>query len=133
VIGRQPSILITDDDRNFREAIRDVLEPHGFRTLLARDGEEALSILRVAPIHIVLTDMHMPRLTGLEMIRRVHQMRGLLPCILMSAEADDTLVREAQEAQAFTVLPKPISGRAILNTVGFALRRNYGWRCLPQS
>lgn len=131
MIGSHPSILITDDDRELRETLAEVLEPQGFRTLLAENGEQALRLVRVEPVHVALMDMHMPRLTGLETIRLVKQIRALLPCILMSAKADERLVQQAQQAQAFTVLPKPLSGRTIVQTVSFALRRNYGWRCLP--
>lgn len=131
MIGQFPSILITDDDRELRETLAEVLEPQGFRTLLAADGEQALRVVQAEPVHVVLMDMHMPRLTGLETIRLVKQIRALLPCILMSAKADERLVLQAERVQAFTVLPKPLTGRTIVQTVNFALRRNYGWRCLP--
>ena len=80
-----PSILITDDDLDFRETLRIVFEPRGFRTLLASNGEEALAIVQSQPVHLLLLDMHMPKLTGLETIRRVKQFQLRLPCILISA------------------------------------------------
>ncbi|HEX4148772.1 MAG TPA: response regulator, partial [Pirellulales bacterium] len=63
MIAHHYSILITDDDPSFRETLRSVFEPRGFRTLLAGDGEEALRIVERDEIHLVLLDMHMPRLT----------------------------------------------------------------------
>ena len=66
-----PSLLITDDDRDFRETLRDVFEPRGFHTVLASDGVEALEIVRTREIHLVLIDMHMPRLSGMEAIDRI--------------------------------------------------------------
>ena len=66
-----PSLLITDDDRDFRETLSEVFDRRGFRTLLASDGEQALDIARRETVHLLLTDMHMPRLTGLETIRRI--------------------------------------------------------------
>ena len=57
---RPYSILITDDDRDCRETLRDIVEPQGFRTLLASSGEEALDIVHGEPVHLVLLDMHMP-------------------------------------------------------------------------
>ncbi len=131
MIGEFPSILIADDDRELRETLAEVLAPQGFRTLLAEDGAQALRLVRVEPVHVVLMDMHMPELTGLETIRLVKQIRVLLPCILMSAKADERLVEAAEQARAFMVLPKPISRHLVLQTVTFALRRSYGWRCLP--
>jgi CheY-like chemotaxis protein len=112
-----PSILITDDDRGFRETLRYVLEPRGYRTLLAGDGEEALEIVRDQPIDLLLLDMHMPKLTGLEVLRRVKQWKSQIPCILMSADADEVLIQQARLAQAYSVLSKPISRQRITWTI----------------
>ena len=90
-----PSILITDDDLDFRETLRGVLEPRGFRTFLAGDGEEALRIVHSEDVHVVLLDMHMPKLTGLETIRQLKQFKSRLPCILLSAGLDDLLIRQS--------------------------------------
>jgi len=122
-----PSILITDDDRDFRETLRGVFEPEGFHTVLAENGDEALDIVRRQEIHLIVLDMHMPRLTGLETLRLLKQFKRMLPCILLSAEADDTLVEQALEADAFSFLPKPVSRLEITATVHFALHRTYNW------
>src|SRR5947209_8552581 len=78
------SILITDDDRGCREALRDIVEPQGFRTLLASCGEEALDIAQGEEVHLALLDMHLPTLTGLEVLTLLRQMREL-PVILVTA------------------------------------------------
>jgi len=129
MILQHPSILITDDDASLRETLREVFEPQGFRTLQAGDGQEALDMLQHGEeIHVMLLDMHMPRLTGLETIRLVKQLRAGLPCILMSACADESLIREALSAQAYTVLTKPVTRRGVLDNVGQALEKAYDWR-----
>jgi CheY-like chemotaxis protein len=123
-----PSILITDDDSTFRETLRGVFEPIGFHTILAADGEEAVKIVSTQEIHLVLLDMHMPRLSGLETLRRVKQLRSTIPCIIISAGLDDRLRKEAQQDQAFSVLSKPIDRGTITRTVCSALHRAYGWK-----
>ncbi len=123
----RPSLLITDDDRDFRETLRGVFEPRGYETLLAGDGEEALDIVRHHDVHLLLLDMHMPRLTGLETIRRVKQMRSVLPCILMSANLDELLAEEARQADAFEVLEKPFRFDVITRVVRSAMQRVYDW------
>jgi CheY-like chemotaxis protein len=123
-----PSLLITDDDADFRATLRDVFEPRGFRTLLAGDGEEAVDIVRREAVHLVLFDMHMPRLTGLEAIRRVKLFRPVLPCILISAQLDETITKAALEVNAYRVLPKPIGLRTITDVVAQALEDVYHWR-----
>jgi CheY-like chemotaxis protein len=123
---RPYSILITDDDLGCREALRAIVEPEGFRTLLASSGEEALDIIHDEAVHLALLDMHMPRLTGLETLLLVRQVNALLPCILVTADANEGLLRQAFRAQAYSVIPKPVSKNVVLYTVVRALLRAYG-------
>ena len=124
------SILITDDDRACREALREIVEPEGYRTLLAASGEEAVDIVREEPVHVALLDMHMPTLTGLETLQLVHEINAILPCILVTADASELLIRQAFRARAYSVIPKPVSKHVVLYTVLRALVRVYGG---PQS
>lgn len=127
-----PSLLITDDDRDFRETLRSVFEPRGFHTLLAADGEEALAIVHREPVHLILLDMHMPRLSGLEVIRRLKQIAATSPCILLSAGLDEALAAEAREADVFAVHAKPIRFAELTSLVGNAMRLTYDWPLLKQ-
>ena len=122
-----PSLLITDDDRAFRETLQGVFAPRGYRTLLAGDGEEALSIVRRQEVHLLLLDMHMPKLTGLETLRRIKRFKSILPCILLSAHLDDLVIEQARLAQAFSVLAKPVTMSQITRVVRQALERTYNW------
>lgn len=123
---RDYSILITDDDRDCREALRDIFEPQGYRTFLASCGEEALDIAREERVHLALLDMHMPTLTGLETLLLLRQIHTVLPVILVTADATEGLIRQAQQAQAYSVIPKPVSKNVVLYTVVRALVRAYG-------
>ncbi len=122
-----PSMLITDDDRDFRETLGGVFEARGFHTMLAEDGQEALDILLRERIHVMLVDMHMPRLTGLETIRRVKQIDAGVPCILLSGEMTEMLAEAARQAAAFASHAKPISLPEITQTVRLAMRQAYDW------
>lgn len=119
------SILITDDDEDSRESLREIVEPEGFRTLLAGSGEEALDIVQSRPVHLLLCDMHMPRLTGLETLQLVRQLNAILPCILVSAAVDEELVRQALLARAYSVIAKPVSKNVLIYTVVRALVKVY--------
>ena len=77
-----------------------------------------------AEVHVVLCDMHMPRITGVETIRRIKQLDARMPCILISAALNDEL---RQESLAFSVLSKPVSYLDVTETVSSALRTIYGW------
>jgi CheY-like chemotaxis protein len=123
----QPSILITDDDRDFRETLGDLFEPRGYRTILAGDGEAALGIVRTQDVDLVLLDMHMPKLSGLETLRLVKQTNARIPCILMSARMDDYLREQAERALVYSVLTKPVSRGELTGAVERALAETYGW------
>jgi len=124
--GRDYSILIADDDSNSRDALRDIMEPEGFETLLASSGEEAIELVRGHTVHLVLLDMHMPTLTGLETLLLVRQINAMLPAILVTGDPTDSLVRRAIQAQFYSVIPKPVSKSVLLYTVLKALARFYG-------
>jgi CheY-like chemotaxis protein len=119
------SILITDDDRNSRETLREIFEPEGYRTLLAASGDEAVEIVRFEPIHLALIDMHMPKLTGLETLELMRQVNTLLPCILVTGDATESLRRQAFQARAYSVIPKPVNRGVVLYTVVRVLGRVY--------
>jgi DNA-binding NtrC family response regulator len=123
-----PSLLITDDDPGFRETLQVIFEPKGFRTLLAGDGEEALKIVHNETVHLVLLDMHMPKLTGLETLRLLKEFRAMLPCILLSAQLDEMIVQQAQRAHAYLVLSKTVTVGQITGAVRQALQRTYAWQ-----
>ena len=120
--GSMYSILIADDDSGCRDALRSIVEPEGYHTLLAGSGEEALDIVRQQAVDLALLDMHMPRLTGLETLELVRQMNAFLPCILVTADTNEVLIRQAFRARAYSVIPKPVSKNVVLYTVVRALR-----------
>ena len=120
------SILITDDDPNSRETLRDIVEPEGYRTVLASSAEEAIDIVREEPIHLAMFDMHMPRLTGTEAVQLIHQFNAGLPCILVTADANEGVLREAFQVRVYSVIPKPVSKNVLLYTMVRALMKVYG-------
>jgi CheY-like chemotaxis protein len=119
------SLLITDDDASARETLRDIFEPAGYTTLLAESGEQAIDIVKDHDVHLALMDMHMPKLTGLETMEIVRQIKGLLPTILISADQDEHLIRKALSAHVYCVLAKPISRNAVIYVVSRALEKFY--------
>src|SRR5262245_16792415 len=144
-----PRLLITDDDRDFRETVAGVLNDRGFETLQAADGEEALKIVCRQEVHLLLLDMQMPRLSGLETIERLQgidvgwalptnsdppvggthpTMRIALPWILISGALDDQIIARANAAAVFSVLPKPVRLPELTGAVAGALAKAYGWR-----
>jgi CheY-like chemotaxis protein len=128
LLARQPTdyaVLIADDDPGSRDCLREIVEPQGFRTLVAESGEEAIEVVQSEPVHLFLCDMYMPKLTGLEVLELVRQVNQCLPFILISGDVDDQLMRKALQAKAYSVLAKPVSKSVLLYTVIRALVRAY--------
>ena len=126
-IDKFPQLLITDDDRDFRNSLADALSRRGFGLLLANDGCEAIEIIRVQPVHLILVDMHMPRLSGLETLASLRKLEFAIPCILMSAALDDQIVDQAEQLSTTTVLSKPFSLKTITTAIRHILFDRYGW------
>lgn len=115
------AILVADDDDAYREAILSVLQPCGYRTVAVEDGQSAVEQVQQRAIDLLLLDMHMPRLTGYQVLLRVKNFNRRLPCILMSAKADDALRQKAELADAFCVLDKPLEPELLRSTIRKAL------------
>ena len=123
------NLLITDDDRDFRLSLGEALSRRGYRTVLAADGLEALEVIRHQQIHLALLDVHMPRLDGLGMLQSLRATSSTMPCILMSAQMDESIVARAKELHTNEVLSKPFSLNLLAETIRALLNQSYG----PQS
>ncbi len=123
-----PRLLITDDDLALRKAIADVFSGLGVEISLASDGDEAIAMINEVEIHLILVDVHMPRVSGLDVMRHVRSRNSLLPCILMSGAVDELIKREAQQMRVYRVLSKPIRAVTLRQTVMQGLSDAYGWK-----
>jgi PAS domain S-box-containing protein len=112
-------ILVVDDEPIVREAIREVLELEGVEVLVARDGEEALEILRSEADWItgVLLDLSMPRRSGDEVLREIRSCRRDLPVVLMSGFDQTESPGSLRDAQATGFLKKPFDADALLAVI----------------
>lgn len=117
-----PSILVADDDRELRELLKLILCEENYQVYLASDGEEALNILATTPIDILLLDIMMPTLDGLQTAKQVCQ-RFLTPIIMLTAAADESAKIESFEAGADQYLAKPFSVPELLIRIKSMLRR----------
>jgi two-component system response regulator PilR (NtrC family) len=101
-------LLIADDDENLRDALRMALESQGYWVSMAGSGEEAIAVARVQYFHCAILDYRMGDMTGLEVFRQLSAL-GVAPAgILISAELERTLERQAFQAGIAGCLKKPI-------------------------
>jgi CheY-like chemotaxis protein len=111
------SILVIDDDEDNREVLGEVLGEAGYSVVCARDGAEALELLRLVRPDVILLDLHMPIMDGLEFraAQRGDPSLALIPTVVMTA-ADRLKERVAELAPAET-LRKPVKLAQLLSTV----------------
>jgi two-component system, cell cycle sensor histidine kinase and response regulator CckA len=118
------TILLVDDDPHVRPMIRDILELGGYQILDAGSGEEALRIeaAHAEPIHLLLTDIMMPGLTGPELARRFRPRRPQTRVLYMSAFSRADFVSQKIDLEpGVPVLVKPFSVDGLLRTVSETL------------
>ncbi len=115
----EPRILVVDDERFFREAIRDALGAAGLAVELAATGAEALELLGDPRLGVVVLDLQLPDLHGLEVFRRARQRRPDLRVVILSAHTEQANVLEALRLGAFDYLAKPLHEEELV----FAVRR----------
>ena len=101
-------ILMVEDDAVIREATQLTLERHGYDVTTAEDGAQALELLERGPVDLVVSDLEMPRVDGLELTRRLkrHPTLGWLPVVVVTTRAAEEDRRRGLEAGAAAYLTK---------------------------
>jgi len=102
-------ILVADDHDANRRALVDLLVHFGCRTVEAADGSIALRFLMESPFDLGLLDLHMPSLTGLQVLSQLRSAGVVVPSILMTGRPSSEVERAALELGALTMLRKPIA------------------------
>jgi len=110
-------ILIVDDDRLMVRTLRDILSLRGWETDGVHSGEEAVAAVRVNEYAVVLMDVRMSGMTGVEALREMRALRPDLRVILMTAYAATELLAQAERDGALHVFPKPVELERLLDTL----------------
>lgn len=118
----EPLIMVVDDEEPIRQIVRRYLEADGYRVAEAADGAQALSLFRAQPVDVVVLDVMMPGIDGLEVLRRIRaESEAYVIMLTARAEEVDRLVGLAVGADDY--LTKPFSPRELVARVKAVLRR----------
>src|SRR5215207_8344964 len=112
-----PRILIVDDDSGQRSLLDSFLRSQGFDTVPVPSGERALEVLRSGNFSMMISDVRMPGMSGLETLRRARQEHAVLPVLLVTAYADIRDAVGAMRDGAVNYLAKPIDLDELLTSV----------------
>ena len=114
-------ILVVDDDKTTRLVLRRVLTSAGFSTAVAKDGLEALKAIDGETFDLMLLDVWMPRMNGLELLAKLRTAKNRPRVVVMTSDdAPETLLKAVRE-QAFKYVHKPVESAALIDTVQDAL------------
>lgn len=118
---RRRTILVVDDETDMLENITRIFRRTPHECLTAAGGREALALLERHLPDLVLTDLRMPGLDGLALLRAIKRVSPDTPVVIFTAYASDSAAGEAIRAGATAFLPKPFSAAQLLETVQDAL------------
>lgn len=117
------NVLLVDDHKPFRDSLAKILEGKGLRVFSANDGEEALDTLRKEEIHLVLTDLKMPRMDGVELLKVAKTIRPEVEVILITGYGTVDTAVTAMKDGAYDYIQKPFKPQEILKLVRKAIEK----------
>src|SRR5262249_12036341 len=116
-------ILVAEDDDLTRELLVKVLRRDGYQVVEAADGADAMSLLRSRSFDLVLSDIQMARVSGMELLEQIQEMNREIPVVLITAYAEPGAAMDAIAGGGAVYLAKPVDVVALRTTVARALER----------
>ncbi|MDE3036208.1 MAG: response regulator, partial [Nitrospirota bacterium] len=121
-------IVIVDDESAVRETLRDFLVEEGYQVTAVADGQAAVQAVKSEPTQVVLTDLRLQGMDGLEILERVMQVNAQISCIVMTGFGTIEQAVKAMKAGAYDFITKPIQ----FDVVSLAIRKALEFQQLRQ-
>lgn len=118
------TILIVDDEKNYLVVLESLLGPEGYEILTTVDGHNALRLVDEADLDLVITDMKMPGMNGMELLEKCKRIKPELPVIMMTAYGTIEMAVEAMKKHAYDYIKKPFENEQLKLTVRKALENH---------
>jgi len=119
-------VLVVDDDKTFRHAVTQLLKGAGYAVAGASDGVEGLEKIKKNKFDLVLLDVWMPEMTGLEVLARLRDLEQRPKVVMMTSDNTPETVLQAVREQAYHYISKPFAPKAVVELVGDALSAQPG-------
>ena len=115
------NILIVDDEKNYTMIIGEILQEEGYTSITASSGMEALDILNNETIDLILTDVKMPGMSGIQLLEKIKELNPDIPVIIMTAYGSVEKAVDAMHRGAYTFILKPFENQALIAYIAKAL------------
>ena len=125
---REPHVLVVDDELVVRDVVRKLLEPKGYRVTTASDGKEGLDRVSDGAPDLVLLDLKMSGMDGVEFLRRFREKHADVPVMVVTGYPDSDLMVQAMRFGPVMLLAKPVENEQLLRAVGVALNGSLAGR-----
>ena len=122
MLPEKKQVLIVDDEPNLRKILAAQLSRDGYEVMTAEDGEQGLAMLREHHIDLVITDLKMPKVDGMTLLREALRLDPDLPIVMITAHGTIDTAVEALKTGAFDYLTKPFDKEEVRQIVGKALK-----------
>ena len=116
-------VIVVDDDAPIRDSLEKILKRDGYAIQTTADGKSALEIIRHQPVNLILADLRMPNMDGLQLLKAAKLLSPEIEVILMTAYGEVDTAVEAMQAGAFHFIQKPLKRSEILLTIARALEK----------
>lgn len=113
----KPIILVVDDSFEQRQTLKDSLESKGHRVVTASSGYDAIELVKNSNVDVVLLDVKMPGIDGIQTFEEVHKIKPEVPVIMMTGYSIEDALRDALNRGAYACLQKPLDMENIVNVL----------------
>jgi two-component system, NtrC family, response regulator HydG len=115
-------ILLVDDNEEFLDSTKDVLEDEGYEVFTAKNGEDAIRMVKEQPFEVILMDIKMSGLSGVETFIEMKKINPTAKVIMVTAYSVESLIRQAIEEGAYAVLKKPLNMSILLKEIDIIIK-----------
>ena len=126
-------ILIVDDEEDILKTPKEILQRKGYNVIIASNGFEVLEILENTAVDLIITDIIMPHMEGLEFVQKVASKHPKLPIVVMSGISNDHYLTAASYFGAVCKITKPFETNDLLDAVGCVMEKKNGRKHTPIS
>ncbi len=126
-MGQKAKILVVDDDRDMTLILKEILTDLGLDVTVANNAEDAIEHIETEEFYVVITDIHMPGMSGIDLLRFCRQFNNLIQVFIMTAHSNKQSIVECLKAGAVDYFEKPFHTEDVISSIQAALHKMHKW------